>query len=148
LQAVRKAIEFLSRKFPGDHPLLSQEMLTDGQNLFIEQYGHFVSISEDGQLALKTVFEQYLQRIVRDNEGVPIRLFPFTRPKIEQSPKLIVIDPRIRSGNPCLTGTRIPTSIIAERHQAGDSIATLAEDYERPQEEIEEAIRYESRAAA
>ncbi len=123
-------------------------MLTDGKNLFIEQYGQLVSISEDGQLAMKAVLEAHLQRIERDAKGVPIRLFPFTRSRIEESPQFIVIDPQIRFGKPCITGTRVPTSIIAERHEAGDSIALLADDYGRSTEEIEEALRYERRAAS
>jgi uncharacterized protein (DUF433 family) len=148
LQAVRKAINYLRKKFNRSHPLLDRQMLTDGKDLFIEQYGELVSISADGQMAMKRVLELYLERIARDDHGVPIRLFPITRRKIEESPRLVAIDPTIQFGKPCISGTRVPTAIIAERHEAGDSIALLAEDYGRSQEEIEEALRYESRAAS
>jgi uncharacterized protein (DUF433 family) len=60
----------------------------------------------------------------------------------------VVINPRIRFGQPCIAGTRIPTAIIRERFEAGDSQEELAEDYGRRKEEIEEALRYESRAAS
>jgi uncharacterized protein (DUF433 family) len=56
---------------------------------------------------------------------------------------LTLPDPRVQFGKPCLAGTRIPTSIIAERHGAGDSVEVLAEDYERSPQEIEAALRYE-----
>ena len=59
----------------------------------------------------------------------------------------MVIDPRVQLGRPCLRGTGLPTAVIAERHQAGDSIKVLAEDYGRSSDDIEEALRYEHRAA-
>jgi uncharacterized protein (DUF433 family) len=147
-RAVRKAIGYLRKRFHADHPLLDRQMLTDGKSLFIEQYGQVVNISQEGQIEMKVVLDAYLRRIEWDKKGVPIRLFPFTRKKYEKSPLFVAIDPRIRSGKPCIAGTAIPTSMIAERHEAGDSIALLAEDYGRSSEEIEEALRYESRAAS
>jgi uncharacterized protein (DUF433 family) len=99
-------------------------------------------------MAMREIMAAYLKRIERDREGVPIRLFPFTRDRYAESPKIISIDPKIRFGKPCISGTRIPTSIISERYQAGDSIELLANDYGRNGEEIEEAIRYEGRIAS
>lgn len=43
-----------------------------------------------------------------------------------------------------IVGTSTPTSVLHERWKAGDSIASLAEDYDRSIEEVEEAIRYEA----
>jgi uncharacterized protein (DUF433 family) len=90
----------------------------------------------------------HLKRIKRDSAGVPIRLFPFTRDRYTESPEIISIDPKIRFSKPCIRGTRIPTAIISERHQAGDSIELLAKDCGRDAEEIEEVIRYEGRVAS
>jgi uncharacterized protein (DUF433 family) len=90
----------------------------------------------------------YLERIKRDRGGMPIRLFPFTLERYTESPRIISIDPKLRFGKPCIAGTRIPTAIISERHQAGDSIDLLAKDYGRNAEEIEEVIRYEGRIAS
>jgi uncharacterized protein (DUF433 family) len=123
-------------------------MMTDGKDLFIEHYGEFVAISQDGQRAWKRILELYLRRMDRDDEGIPIRLYPFTRTKFEKSPRFIAISPHINFGKPCIAGTRIPTAIIAERYEAGDSIASLVEDHGRAAEEIEEAVRYESGVAA
>jgi uncharacterized protein (DUF433 family) len=148
MPAVRQAIDYLRERLNSDHPLLEKKMLTDGKDLFIEQYENLVTISRQGQMAMKEILAVYLRRIEWDNGGKPVRLFPFTRDRYGESPELIAIDPRIRFGKPCISGTRIPTSIIAERHQAGDSIELLATDYGRKAEEIEEAIRYESRIAA
>jgi uncharacterized protein (DUF433 family) len=145
---VRKAIDFLKRKLGVERPLLDQAMLTDGKSLFIHRVGELMNISEGGQLQLKDIIEVHLQRIERNRKGISIRFYPFTRTRNENTPTLIAIDPVIRSGHPCITGTRISTELIASRYRAGDSISFLAKDYERKAEEIEEAIRYESRAAA
>ena len=40
-------------------------------------------------------------------------------------------------------GSGIPTTIIAERYKAGESVDELADDYGRKRLEIEEAIRCE-----
>ncbi len=148
LPAVRQAIDYLRKTFQSDHPLLERQMLTDGKDLFIEQYDNLVTITKQGQMAMKHIMAVYLKRIKWDSGGIPIRLFPFTRDRYEDSPAIISIDPKIRFGKPCISGTRIPTAIIAERHQAGDSIVLLAEDYGRKAEEIEEAVRYEGRIAS
>jgi uncharacterized protein (DUF433 family) len=75
--------------------------------------------------------------------GVPSRLYPLSRVPPEGCPRVVVLDPRIRFGRPSITGSGIPTDILFERHQAGDSITELADDYGLPASEIEEAIRYE-----
>lgn len=145
MPAVRKAIAFLRKTFDTQYPLSSRAMLTDGKDLFIEHYGKLVSVSEQGQMALKEVLELYLKRIDRSPSGLPIRLFPYTRADIRQAPpKSIVIDPRVQFGRPCLVGTGITTSIIVERYRAGESVQELANDYRCETHGIEEAIRYET----
>src|SRR5262245_3190374 len=146
MPAVRRAIDYLRKLFGDDHPLSAEQMLTDGKDLFIERYGHIVSVSQQGQMALKAVLDLYLKRIERDKAGAPVRLYPFTRSQIEDAPRSVVIDPHVQFGQPCLRGTGIPTAVIVERYKAGDSIQTLTKDYRRTAHEIEEAIRYEAAA--
>jgi uncharacterized protein (DUF433 family) len=145
---LRTAIGYLGRTFHSRHPLLDHKILTDRKNLFIERYGELVSISEDGQMYLKACLEAYVKRIEWDESHIPIRLFPFTTDQVENSRRFVAIDPRVRSGPPCIAGTGIPTSIVGERFKAGEELESLAKDYGRPTEEIQEAIRYESRAAS
>ena len=149
---VRKAIEYLSthtkRKADKRHPLISKQLQTNGLDLFIERYGQLVNISESGQLAMKAVMQAALERIERDQHGIPIKLYPFTRSSIDQAPALIVIDPALSAGRPVITGTGLATEIIAERYKAGESVSDLAKDYERKEAEIEEAIRCELKPAA
>lgn len=143
LYKVRNALTYVERKFPVKHPLANQKFETDGIDLFIEKYGSFINITEDGQIAMRTILNAYLKRIERDKKGFPIRLYPFIRKDDFEEPKAIVIDPFVSFGRPVLSGTGIATSVIAERYKAGESIDELAEDYGRERSEVGEAIRCE-----
>lgn len=143
LSAVRLAVEYLKKYFKSDHPLLSRAMETDGKDLFITHMGDLVTISSGGQIAIREALALYLKRIERDRQGLPVKLYPFTRQSIHEAPKTIVIDARVAFGKPIIKGTNVPTSVIADRYKAGDSIEDLMEDYGREAAEIEEAIRCE-----
>ena len=140
---VRGAVEYIERHLDSRHPLVEQRFVTDGADLFVEQFGRLVNISREGQLAIKELIQTYLRRIERDSAGFPIRLYPFTRERKPDEPKTIVIDPYISFGRPVLAGTGIATTIIAQRYKAGESIEELVEDYGRTTSDIQEAIRYE-----
>ncbi len=143
LVKVRRALDYLQRQFPSKHPLADQRFETDGLDLFVEKYGSLINISREGQLAVRHLLEAHLRRIERDETGLAVRLFPFTRRRELDEPKVVVIDPRVSFGRPVLVGTGIPTSVIAERYKAGESMDQLADDYGRQRLEIEEAIRCE-----
>ncbi|MBI4641481.1 MAG: DUF433 domain-containing protein [Candidatus Tectomicrobia bacterium] len=143
LWKVREAITYLERQFPSRHPLADQQFVTNGVDLFIEKYGQLINISQEGQLAMREVFQTHLRRIDRDPAGVPLKLYLFTRTHRPDEPKVVVIDPYVSFGRPVLAGTGIPTAIIAERYKAGESIHELASDYDQQPWKIEEAIRCE-----
>lgn len=147
LPKVRSATDYLARKFGSDHPLVEHDFSTDGIDLFISELGEQVNVSRDGQLGLRGMIEFALKRIERDESGFPIKLYPYTRNRPAEAPALIVIDPNIAGGRPVIKGTGVPIEMIATRYKAGESIRELASDYECKQEEIEEAIRCELRAA-
>ena len=130
------------------HPLISRALETDGLDLFIKQYGPLINISRADQSAMRETISAALRRIDRDPDGIPIRLYPFTRPSVAATPSIVVIDPRLSAGRPVISGTGLATQLIAERYKAGESIGDLADDHERSNEEIEEAIRCELQATA
>ena len=143
LPKIRIAVEYVVRQFSLRHPLAREKFETDGVSLLIRRFGQLINASERGQLAMVEILREHLHRIERDEEGIAVRLYPFTRSRHVQNPRLILIDPRIAFGRPVLAGTGIATSTVAERYKAGESIAALADDYGRQPEEIEEAVRCE-----
>ena len=153
MPSIWKAIRFLKKRAqrPVDwkYPLLSRDLDTDGVDLFIEKYGSLIDISKSGQMAMREIIGAALSRIDRDPEGIPVRLYPFTRADdTKNKPAMIVIDPNLSAGRPVIVGTGLAVQLIAERYKAGESINDLAQDYERSHEEIEEAVRCELPAAA
>jgi uncharacterized protein (DUF433 family) len=145
---VRTALDFLEAQLNVTHPLAHEEFRTDGISLFIERYGTLINASAQGQTQLKAVLTQHLDRIEPDDSGLAIKLYPFTRSDEAHNPRIVVIAPRIAFGRLVIDGTGIPTSIIAERYKAGDSLQDLAEDYDCDLSQIEEAIRCEIPLAA
>lgn len=147
MKRVRTALEFLQEKFGSEHPLVDEAMETDGKSLFVKKYGTLINASQEGQGAMVEILEAHLRRIERDEDGLAIRLFPFTR-RGTDSPRIVSIDPRVAFGRPVIVGSRITTADVADRFKAGESPADLAKDYGRSQEEIWEAIRCELETAA
>jgi uncharacterized protein (DUF433 family) len=147
LQKVRNALGYMQQQLGIDHPLASQSMVTDGVDLFVERYATLINVSRDGQLAMGDILKAYLRRVDWNPAGFAIRLYPFTRKRELDEPKVVVIDPEVSFGKPVLVGTGVPTATVAERYKAGESVDELAKDYDLRREQIEEAIRCELKAA-
>lgn len=148
LQRVRRAVDFMEKGLGVSHPLSSARMLTDGRDLLVEACGNYLNVSQRGQGEIREILQAYLERIEHDAQGAPARLYPFSRKDPMHAPRSIVIDPLVEFGRPCLAASGIPTVEVADRYKAGESIESLAQDYGRAREQIEEAIRYEFPAAA
>lgn len=148
LPKVRNALNYLKQQIGSRRPLVDRQFATNGVDLFIEYYGQLMNITKPGQYALREVLSEHLQLIRRDPQGVPMRLFlfPARTESLDREPP-IMIDPKISFGRPILVGTGISTTVLAQRFEAGESMDELAHDYGRPRAQIEEAIRFERRAA-
>lgn len=62
---------------------------------------------------------------------------------MSELPEYISQNPEIGFGRTCIAGTGIPTEIISERFQAGESITELSIDYGKHFNAIEAAVRFE-----
>jgi len=143
-QKIRVAVAEMRRQYPKlAHPLAQLDLAVLNRDLYADRDGLLVDASRGGQLGIRGVLELYLSRVEKGAGGA-IRLYPFTRRQLETAPRLVAIDPAVSFGRPIIAGTSIPTAVLHERWKAGDSITDLAEDYDRPVEEIEEALRYEA----
>ncbi len=123
------------------------EFQIEGIALLFERFGQKLAASDREQEA-RQILKTYFDRIVRDEAGLPLKLYPFTKLPGADEPKTVMIDPRISFGRPVLAGTGIPTAMLAERYKAGDSIDELAEDYNCDRLQIEEGIRCELQLVA
>jgi uncharacterized protein (DUF433 family) len=140
MQKIRTATEWLKNHYGIEHPLAELDRETDGIDVFIRESDHIVSASRRGQIAIREALSQYLKRIERDPNCVPIRFFPLT---YDASPKTVVMDPAVAYGRPVIKSTRITTLMIFERYSGGESLIDIAEDYDLKMSTVEEALRCE-----
>ena len=148
LPKVRMALDYLKKRLHSSRPLADHQFETDEVDLFVTYYGRLMSLTQPGQYAMRELIGEHLRLVRRDPQGIPVKLFLFpSRSERRDRNPPIVIDPRISFGQPVLAGTGIRTSVLAQRFDAGETILQLAEDYGRPDEQIEEAIRFERRVA-
>ena len=134
----------MSKRLDMDRPLAQAQFVTQGVDLFVEDLDRILNASKGGQVEIADLIRLHLQRVERDPRGIPVRLYPFTRKQAdEEAIKSVVMDPRIAFGRPVLVGTAVPTSVLADRFKAGDTLTELAQDYGAQPEAIEEAIRCE-----
>jgi len=147
LPKVRKAVDYLRRTFNTTRPLAHEQFETDGIDLFVEKMGSLIGATQEGQIQMRDIIRDTLERVHRDPKGVPekIVLFPARREKTGSAD--VVIDPRLSFGRPVLDRFGVRTAILAERFDAGDDIDVLAREYSAPPEAIQNAIRCERRAA-
>jgi uncharacterized protein (DUF433 family) len=145
VRELRKAIRYAERELMIDHLLLRKDLCTHAGQVFLDQYGRLISLNASGQLALRKVFEEHLKRVEWDDWQFPIRLYPFV-PGGNQVQRPIAIDPSIAFGRPVVVSAGVSTGAIAERIDAGEAIADIAEDYGVTPAEIEQAVLYERAA--
>ena len=89
----------------------------------------------------------HLERIEKDPSGL-FKFFPFVRERSAAEPRYIVINPRVGFGKPVIAGTGISTAVIASRFNARESVPDLAKEYGLDERQVDEAIRWETRAVA
>lgn len=140
MKFIRDAIDFVNERYPARHPLITGEFETDGRHLFVRKLEGLLNASLKGQIALEPILDEYLKRIDRDTQRRPIAVYPIIPRK--PNSRAVTIKYGVSSGAPVLSGTGILVSALWHRFKAGDSIRDLAEDYDQPMQNIEEAIAY------
>lgn len=143
---IRSATKFIRDEVGTVHPLADVDVHTDCVDIYVEYLGRLVNASS-AQATLRPLVERYLERIERDEKGLASRLFPITRDDGSNA-RSIVIDPARRFGRPILESTNLETAIVADRFFAGDATAVLAVDFGIGEDNVEEAIRFESQLRA
>jgi uncharacterized protein (DUF433 family) len=146
LPKIRRAVAYLSSHSDFRHPLIEEPLYTNRVDVLIKEMDRLVNISRDGQFVIPEIVGVHLARIERDPKG--FKFFPFVRERSAAEPKFIVINPAIGFGKPVIAGTGISTAVIASRFNARESVPALAEEYGLEPQQVEEAIRWETRAVA
>ncbi len=146
LPKIRRAVAHLNKTSGFRHPLIEQPLYTNRIDVLIKEIDKLVNLSRGGQLAIPEIVEVHLERVEYD-KGI-FNFYPFVRERSAAEPKFILINPALGFGKPVVAGTGISTAVIASRFNARESIPDLAKEYGLEEKQIEEAIRWETRAVA
>jgi uncharacterized protein (DUF433 family) len=144
--AVRTALRYAEKELAIENLLLRQDLLTEAGRIFLDRYGELIDLSNSGQLAIRKVLEAHLRRVEWDPKNLPARFFPFLTADGSGQDRLIAIDPRVAFGRPVLQRVGVSTQAIANRLDAGETIADIAADYGITAADVEQAVLYERAA--
>lgn len=141
LQKVRRALAYVGEQLSVDRPLINQEFMTDGIDLFIEEMSrHSIINASSGRQAEIEQLCGRLRRIGRDPKGLAARIYP-SWSRLDE-PRTVELNPARSFGRLVIAGTNVPVEIIAERWHAGENIHELADDYHLTPKQIETAARW------
>jgi uncharacterized protein (DUF433 family) len=149
MRALRSGVETLTKLLDSKHPLLDKRFKTDGVSLILNadgkigRDGELVNVSKGGQIEMPDVVEMFLERIVWNADGL-VKYYPFVSRERSDEPKIISMTPAITSGRSVIDGTGVSTAVVAARFAARETPKALAREYRLAEEQIHEAIRWET----
>jgi uncharacterized protein (DUF433 family) len=145
LPTVRRVYDRLGTRMKTEHPFCRQELLTDGEEVFIR--GQDRTGEEEiyevltTQKVFPTIILPFLKQI--DYDRVTILA---SRWRIAQG---VVVDPRICFGSPVVSEASIPTYLLdAEYHANGKNAGRVAAWYKIRPEAVVAAVSFEKQFAA
>jgi uncharacterized protein (DUF433 family) len=132
-QGVMYLEELTGHAKPFAHRDVVELLATSGTALLVDIQGGWYDIGKGGQGASKEVVRLWLKRVSYDNAGVA---------ELWRPAKLILINPAVQAGAPCVEGTRVPTGTIADM-AAEDPVDVVADDLDLTFEQVSAAVAFE-----
>lgn len=141
---VVEAHKFLSEHYKTPYPFANknavESLRTEGRKIYFAFKDNLITLDGTSQLNLDVIKDFFLHLDFNDDD-LAIRFWPLGK---EHS---IVIDPNRKFGHPTIAGTNIYPETIANHLTAGDPKEYLAEVYNISYSQIDDALKYCSKAA-
>jgi uncharacterized protein (DUF433 family) len=138
---ILKAREQMIRDLDTAHPFAWKKLLTDGKTLWYEYMEEVVKADGKQQLAMQKILEPFVQKVDFDANDLAARYWP------QGKESSIVVDPHHQFGQPVISKTNVGAQTIYDMHQSGESVHTLSILYDLTKKEVDDAIRFYSKAA-
>jgi uncharacterized protein (DUF433 family) len=136
---IKEGTDFMRRELGIDHPLASEDLKTDGVDLYFPSAHGLIATSAGGQMAAQALVAAYL----RDVKYKP--LSGHHRLAVSWEPPGVSINPLIQRGAPCIAGSRVEIAVLKRYIDAGDNPEYLADLFELDADTIRRAVLwYES----
>jgi uncharacterized protein (DUF433 family) len=148
LPAIRRARDYCSKELNSKFPFAEHRFKTDGKELWLdfadivgrEGSGKVLGASKHGQLGWTDIIGRLREFDYDRTVGLATRWY------ITGRESHVVIDPRLSFGAPSVDG--VPTRLIKQRLDAGESAHYLADDFDIPEAHVIEALRFETASSA
>ena len=145
LRKVKTAMDFLAASNKNLMLLAHKDFFYDYGNLYLGIEDKLLSLTEQGQMADKTILKEGLEQIEYGPDGFADEFFP----RIGNAPqRAFAVNPAINYGHISIVRLRVGADVLASRFLAGEKMSDIAEDYGATPEEIVDAIRWHDRLAA
>jgi uncharacterized protein (DUF433 family) len=146
LPTIRECFNRAVEEVHDERPFSTQRFRTDGKTIFLEitrdvHEGELIDLRHR-QSVFRTIVEPSLRDLEFD-ASVVSRWFP-----LGQGRRSIVIDPARAFGRPIVTGSGVPTEVIAGAVRSEGSVEKVAKFYEMFPAEVRHALEFEQRLAA
>ncbi len=148
MQHIRKSLAAIESTIGLEHALASRRLYTDGAAIVYdyarqEDDDEVMAVVLSGQRVFSPIVSDYLRRITYATDQFATRLvLPITKEP------LIVADPRRAHGRPLFLRGGAPMDDVIDRFRAGESLRSVARDFDLKPQDVEEVIRVSLPAAA
>jgi uncharacterized protein (DUF433 family) len=154
MQRIRPAVDALARELGLEHALASQRLYTDGAEVLYDYARHAGDTPEgesarelvvvrNNQRVFSEVVELYLQRIDFAADGYA-RLIRLPQYRVAE----VTVDPDHAFGRPRFARGGASVDDVIDLFRAGEPVDTVAEEFGLSRDEVEDAIRVVTQAAA
>ncbi len=145
MRQVRKAMEYLNSLGGNLIFLAHKDFFHDHADLYLGMDERLLTLSDQGQIADKTILASGLRQITYGNDEFADEFFPEARGAQQRN---FVVNPAINFGRISIARLRVGADALAARFAAGETVTDIAEDYGATNEEIVEAVLWHERLAA
>ncbi|MCY4232263.1 MAG: DUF433 domain-containing protein [Bacteroidetes bacterium] len=139
LSKIREATDYLRDHLKISYPLIDHRIRVGSEIHFKHAQDILLNATRYGQLE-SIELGDYINRLEFKDVNLPDVLYPWI--KGQKKKRSIKIDPRIRFGQPSITGTGITVEIVHERFEGGESPKDIALGYGIALSGVEDAIAY------
>jgi uncharacterized protein (DUF433 family) len=143
-RTIRKVVQYCQDELQFPYPLATETFKTDRRRIYIEAGdGRLLEVlgGQRGAQAWDAILDPFLETIDYQNDFAR-RWWPLGKDE------LVVVDPAYGFGAPVVVGSGVRTELVAERAEVGDRPEVIAYDFNLTPEQVESALRFESKLAA
>ena len=139
LHRMRNASKCLRTGGPKKYSLIQKKVLI-GENELMKEIRDVI-LQDRGKKKedFNTLIGQCVDRIEFWKNDLPEALYPLG---LNENKKSIRIDPRVRFGQPVISGTGIPITCVQDRIRAGEKPEDIAVDYRIHKSQVVDALAY------